>query len=108
MINKYNSIGELIEDPLFNEFLKKNIDDIASERTYRTAPRPEHNHKRDVIDRMRDKNQFNIDFIKEHIESVWESRSELTSETRSAILNITKKTICDLLESTESDLIDQE
>lgn len=98
MINKFASIAELIEDPLFIEILKNNINTIDQERAYRPSPNPGYKYKRDWYDRMKDQREFNFDYIHSNIEAVWMRTSELSAEKRQFIEMITKKTILDISE----------
>jgi len=88
--NPFNSIDDIINDSVFTDMLRKNINELKKSRENRPEPKKGFKYKRDWYDRMKKDNNFNFDYFIKNIPFIWVKKSLLSSEMRNVI-----KFVCD-------------
>lgn len=88
--HRFNSVDEIISDPVFNQSVIKIISDFKNKRKERPEPKPGTRYIRDWIDRMDANEMVNYSFFISNIKDVWLKKSKLNSEFRRII-----KFVCD-------------
>jgi len=76
---------ELVEDPIFKEFVKRVLNDLISRRLHRPLPKPGYRYKRDWYDQMSDDTELNAEFFVMNIEKIMTRKSSLSSIKRRII-----------------------
>lgn len=88
---QFNSISEIVEDPIFRSFVHQNILELHKARCKRPQPKPGYHYPRDWYDRMSDDGNVNLGFFIENIENIWLKKSLLSSQERDGI-----QYVCDI------------
>jgi hypothetical protein len=97
MGKQFNTISDIINDEFFQSSLKENISKLKEDRAKRPNPKPGFYYKRDWFDRMWEGNMLNFDFFKKNIESIWNKKSDITSQIRNVIEDLCNKSVIDML-----------
>jgi hypothetical protein len=91
MQKTFDSISDLVLDPIFERHLSTEIERMRLQRVTRPAPRKGFYYPRDWFDQMSERSQFNAPFFQKNIEQIWHKRSSLPSCTRRVI-----QAVCEL------------
>jgi len=103
MGKQFNTISDIINDEFFQSSLKKNISKLKEDRGKRPTPKLGYYYKRDWFDRMHEGRMLNFDFFKKNIESIWNKKSDLSSQIRNVIEDTCNKSVIDMLETYKLD-----
>ena len=95
--HRFNSIAEIVQDPDFQQFVRKNLIELKENRQNRLEPKPGYRYKRDWYDRMRDAGQLHSDFFLSNIEDIWTKQSALSSEVRGVITYVCDKSLAETM-----------
>lgn len=95
--HRFNSIAEILQDPDFQQFVRKNINELIKNRQNRPEPKPGYRYKRDWYSRMRDAGQLHSDFFLSNIEDIWTKQSTLSSEVRGVITYVCDKALAETI-----------
>jgi len=87
-MKKYETIEELIADPLFQKNVDKSLSELISQLKRRPEPKPGYHYKRDWYDRMYSENALNSLFFLKNIQQIWAKKSNLNSEYRAIIQHV--------------------
>jgi hypothetical protein len=87
---QFISIKEILENEIFINSVKKQIEQIRLNIKLRPEPKKGFHYKRDWYNRMNENNMLNDSTFILHIEDIWSKKSKLSSEQRNII-----KLVCD-------------
>lgn len=85
----FKTIGDVIDHPLFQDYVQRIIYDLVKQRLNRPDPKPGYRYKRDWYDRMYEKEMLSQNYFIEQIGLIWTRQSSLSSEIRNVI-----ETVC--------------
>ena len=88
---QFKTLSDIVKDPLFIEYVGKNVNELIKNRITRPAPKPGYYYKRDWYDRLSEKGNVNSFFFLNNIENIWKKKSALSSEIRSVIQYVCDK-----------------
>ena len=85
LAHRFNSIGEIVKDPYFIDYVEQNLSELRKNRNKRPEPKPGYHYKRDWYDRMSSEGHVNSGFFIKNIENIWLKKSSLSSQERHVI-----------------------
>lgn len=95
MSNPFNSIAEILADPIFQGAVKNNMQTMRVDRMKQPPPKPGFRYVRDGYDRMVSENLFRADYFIANAEAIWTKTSQLCSEYRRIIHIVIDKSLAD-------------
>lgn len=85
MTKEFATIAELVQDPIFVNFVNEELSEMKSKRFKRPDPKPGYHYVRDWFDRMQSEEQLTAEYFISNIEAIWNKTSPLSSVIRIAI-----------------------
>jgi hypothetical protein len=91
----FETEDDLINDEVFKQYVEIELEKLKKKRRIRPEPKPGWRYKRDWYDRYIGKDVLNSKFFLSNIKSIWEKKSDLSSELRGIISYVCSLAIVD-------------
>ena len=100
------TIKEIINDPVFIESIRTQIEKVKTQVDSRTAPKPGMRYARSWYERMCDDKMLRTDIFINEIEAIWEKRSKLNAEYRAVIRSFCEVALLEVLRKKQPETIE--